>query len=545
MKALDFTEKPKSPKTEKTRKIAVCDAETDPFKRDRVPTPFIWGFYDGDIYEEFENTEEFAMYLMGYDGICYAHNGGRFDWHFLLDYATAYDPIMLINGRIAKMMIGDCECRDSINIIPVPLKAMQKEENFDYAILEKEVRHLPENKKRISAYLRSDCENLYKFVSRFVDDYGMNLTQAGAAMKQWKKISKKPLPRSTPEFYGRMAAYYYGGRVECFESGIIETDFEVLDINSAYPFAMLQKHPYSTVDIRKPGFNPEADFYRVQCVSKGALPYRDKSGLIFPNDDELREYTVSKWEYQAALDTQTITDSKVIESISFTEHTDFQVYVDYFYNMRQAAKACGDKAGDLFGKLFMNSLYGKFCANPNNYKDYMIVPMNVIGGLEKCGWHYGGEFGPWGLAQTELPEDQQVFYNVATGASITGYVRAMLWRAICDSKGVMYCDTDSIAVRRRGAGIEIGGQLGNWKDEGAFCRAGIAGKKLYIFESDRFDNAGSRICKSASKGARLTNDEIWQVAAGEIVDYAQEAPTFSPRKEPSFIKRKIRKTVDV
>lgn len=41
-----------------------------------------------------------------------------------------------------------------------------------------------------------------------------------------------------------MSKYYYGGRVECFYTGEVEEEFEVIDIRSAYPWAMKKKHPW-------------------------------------------------------------------------------------------------------------------------------------------------------------------------------------------------------------------------------------------------------------------------------------------------------------
>lgn len=526
----------------RARKIAVADCETDPFKIGRVPAPFAWGYFDGEQYVQFwEDQEGFIEFLKEQQVICYAHNGGKFDWHFLLPELEPYDDIMIINGRIAKCFIGMCECRDSYNILPIPLSAYKKDD-IDYAIMEKEVRNKPKNKREISAYLQSDCMYLHELVSKFVDTYGMQLTQASAAMSQWKKINKV-VPHTNREFYDMFSPYYYGGRVQCFENGIIDTNFSVYDINSAYPYAMMFAHPYSKDFTHVQKFVEGADFYKIRCISNGALPYRGLgatgsfSGLAFPNDKEIREYTITSWEYKAAIDTKTIKNVKVLESYLFDEHITFEAYVQHFYNLRLDAKARGDEAASLFAKLLMNSLYGKFAANPENYRNNMVVPMDVIAGLHLTGWEFAGELGPWGLAEAPLNEDQQHYYNVATGASITGFVRAMLWRAIHSSKGVLYCDTDSIAVREKGDSVLLGNALGQWKHEGDFVKAGIAGKKLYIFKPD-----GEGEFKTASKGARLTNAELWQVAKGEEVEYFSEAPTFSIRKTPTFTNRRIKNT---
>lgn len=529
----------------KARDIAVADCETDPFKINRVPKPFIWGYYDGKEYKEFYTTDDFVAFIRIKRIILYAHNGGKFDWHFLLDHLEPYADIMVINGRIAKCYIGDCELRDSYNILPVPLKAYKKDD-IDYKLMEADKRHIPKNWRTICKYLKSDCVYLYELVSGFIGLYGMQITQASAAMAQWKKIHKY-IPQTDKDFYEKFSSYYYGGRVECFQSGVIDVDFSVWDINSAYPHAMMFHHPYSETYSHAEGYVSGADFYTVNCISRGAFPFRglgtpdNAAGLRFPNDDEMRTYTITGWEYQAAIETNTIEKVDVIESYLFDDHVNFEPYVMHFYNMRLEAKARKDEAQSLFAKLLMNSLYGKFAANPENYRNNMIVPMDVIGGLDRVGWEFAGELGPWGLAEASLTEEQLHYYNVATGASITGFVRAMLWRAICSSKGVLYCDTDSIAACGQGASVLLGDALGQWKHEGYFDRAGIAGKKLYIFRG-KPQAGGTREYKTAAKGAKLTNSQLWQVAAGGHVNYESETPTFSVKKNPAFVKRRLKNT---
>lgn len=109
------------------RPIWTADCETDPFKRGRIPKPFLWGVYDGTACHLFERTEDFINFVQDKKVILYAHNGGKFDWHFILDYLEPFTPINIINGRIAKFKIGVCEFRDSYNILPIPLAAYQKE----------------------------------------------------------------------------------------------------------------------------------------------------------------------------------------------------------------------------------------------------------------------------------------------------------------------------------------------------------------------------------------------------------------------------------
>lgn len=536
------------------RPIAVIDAETDPFRKGRIPQPFVWGYYNGSMYQQFEKTADLIAFISERDELIYAHNGGKFDFHYLLSHLSAYDDLTIINGRIARCNIGIAELRDSWCIINEPLSKYKKDV-IDYSIMESDQRHKRGNWLKICKYLKSDCVYLWEMVSEFVRRFGPELTQASAAMKQWRKLSNDPHDKTDEEFYNALSPFYYGGRVQCFRSGIIDTDFDVYDINSAYAFAMMQKHPYSANYERISGYAKDSDFYVVDCISRGALPYRGDGGnnqmhfgLSFPNDETHRTYFVSGWELSSAKDTKSVERIKYIESIRFMRHVSFADYINKFWAAREVAKKAGDILGTLFNKLMMNSLYGKFAANPDNYHNFMIVPPSdaeafAAGQIDGVtgGWQFGGELGPWLLAQKELDEWQKRYYNVATGASITGYVRAMLWRAIHSSTGVLYCDTDSIAVKRKGGSVSLGNKLGEWKHEGCFDRAGIAGKKLYIFRGLP-DKAGKRIYKTASKGARLTHAELWKVARGGTVAYESEVPTYSVAKTPFFTNREIKKT---
>ena len=541
---------------------ATVDAETDPFSKRRaedgiLPYPFVWGFYDAGVMDgdrhfyHFTSTDEFVDFIRDKEFIIYAHNGGKFDYHYLRDYIEPYDPITVINGRLARFHIGIAEFRDSWNILPVPLAAYEKQEQ-DFSIHEREERNKPENWARILEYLESDCVNLYNVVTAYRNRFGSVLTQAAGAMRELNRHNRCPMPRhKTPKFYDDYHRFYYGGRVETFRAGIIQKPFEVVDINSAYPFAMMHVHPYGFETYAKPRdemtrAEVETSFFTVRCRSRGAFPWKDPEGqiengaLVFPYENELREFNVTGWELLAAEETDTVSDVEILSSYTFEQTTDFRAFVETLWNERKAAKAAGDKAGDLLAKLALNSCYGKFAVNPRRFKDYELFPVDKVGWLhpdnkddwkDKVGrqWSFAGWFGQHVLGESKLPPEQWKFYNVATAASITGFVRAFLWRAIWASRGVLYCDTDSIAAEK--PAVELGPELGQWEREGRFTEAYIGGKKLYAFrycDSDRpIDRHGNRIrYKVASKGVKLGPMEIRKIAQGEAVTFFPEVPTY-------------------
>lgn len=560
--------KPRKTREKPPRKFAVCDSETDPFLFGRVPQPFIWGFYDGETYEQFTDTAKFVEYIHDKDMILYAHNGGKFDWHFLLDYLTPGQEIMFINGRIAQAKIGECELRDSFNILPMPLAAYQKDE-ISYAIFEAGEREKPENWKKITDYLYTDCLYLYQLVSAFIDRHGLRLTQAGAAMKRFENVYGIKAPESSAEFFDEMRPYYYGGRVQCFEKGVCDTDFKVYDINSAYPRAMLDEHPFGVTLMQVDALPSDAFvcpqlFFHVRAVARGCFPWREAVGkkLIYPDDDVVRDYFITGWEMRAALKHNAVDVVETVSVYDTGETINFSDYILPLYQARLSAKEIGDKVTDILSKLDMNSLYGKWGADPSAYSRSRLFDVSDIDSLMLEGvqrgnsiFYYGGTLGDSLLVGSrDLEEREKRYYNVATAASITGWVRAFLFESLQSCDGPIYCDTDSIACRD-GSGLDVGKELGQWKHEGDFTRYAVAGRKMYAFtnvpalnaanamtDPDKRAKALSDAVKTASKGSRLSAVEIEKVAAGGTVNYTFDAPNFSVRFGARFLERKIRRT---
>jgi len=534
----------------KGKPFLTIDCETDPFKEGRVPEPFLWGCYDGQTeeYETFPTAGELLGYLECWDGLVYAHNGGRFDFHYLRDFINSDDAIMVIAGRLAKFKIGNAEFRDSMNILVNPLRAFAKEE-IDYAKLEKDVRK--QHMEEIERYLRSDCINLWNTIKSYFDRYGRSLTQAGAAMRYWKKKYEYPFEPQTMIQAERCREFYYGGRVECFVTGHAKADFSIVDLNSAYPDAMREQHaisPHSHRLEHLPSEGLEQCFIKLNAVARGCFPVRVTEGCVqkleFPNDDIPRDYSITGWELKAALELDLVKIMYIEEIREHTNTLDFTDYVTHFYDERQRAKAANDKAADVFAKLFLNSLYGKFAADPEKYNEYVICTDETYAGWVAQEYD---ELGPWGtriLLGRKLPESKHRYYNVATAASITGKVRSVLMRGIAATSWPMYVDTDCIFARSV-ENVPQGDRLGEWKLEAECSEYAIAGKKTYAARlTTPIVKDGKTIeWKTASKGVKLTPEQIIRVAQGEAIEYAPMVPTYSiHRASPEFINRVIRRT---
>src|SRR5437868_341564 len=175
------------------RKIAVIDAETDPFLMGRTPQAFAWGFYDGETYVQFwgeDATQQLVDYIISRSDplTIYAHNGGKFDFFFLMPFGVIQNPALIINGRIVKAQAFDIhEVRDSYAILPVPLKkiadsAVGVKKDIEYEKMEKDVRE--QHKEEILSYLKQDCLVLHNAVSKFGERYSDKLTVGGMAISE-------------------------------------------------------------------------------------------------------------------------------------------------------------------------------------------------------------------------------------------------------------------------------------------------------------------------------------------------------------------------
>ena len=225
---------------------------------------------------------------------------------------------------------------------------------------------------------------------------------------------------------------------------------------------------------------------------------------------------------------------RILETIDFEKKSTFNSFISEFYESRLEAKAKGDVVNDIFNKLIMNSAYGKFATNPNNFKEYMVQR----GGACPNGWELESISGENLILKRPTIPRASSWHNVATGASITGASRAKLLLGLAKADTPLYCDTDSIICKDLDADKDAK-KLGAWKTEAHGDTIYIAGKKTYAVFSE------GEAVKWASKGVRLAPEEIARVATGETIEHHSPVPTFKLNANHIFQKRKIRTTQTV
>lgn len=524
----------------KKRKIAVIDFETDPFQVDRIPEPFCCEFYSDEICEWFwgdDCASDLIRFLetLSEPHLIYAHNGGKFDFHFLFDEIE--NPALIINGRIVECHIGIHTLRDSYAILPVPLSAYEKME-FDY---EKMERHSREKyKSHILEYLHSDCVSLFDLVSAFVDQFGPRMTIGGTAMRELKKLH--PFASCGSQHDAKFRPYYFGGRVQCFRGGLLEGPFKLVDANSMYMAAMKNaRHPGNgsfLLTDEMPETFERPFFLRFEGLNRGALPAKNDHGnLTFEKTEG--EFFACSHEIEAALELGLIRIDNILECHVSQSWINFPDFVD-FCNDKKAEWKGVNQGQYLIWKLLGNSGYGRFAINPENFEDWHIHRdfgneelLEAQGFEQKTDWE---SIELWAKPAQIKEED---FCDVAIAASITSAARAILLRGLHNATDPIYCDTDSIICRDFAGDIHPT-RLGAWDLEKTANYAAIAGKKLFAL----YDDPNGKAVKLSSKGGTLDLQEMIKICKGESVLYENIAPTFSLLRPPTFVKRNFTQTVD-
>jgi DNA polymerase elongation subunit (family B) len=394
--------------------------------------------------------------------------------------------------------------------------------------------------------------------------FGDKMTMASVALPMLR--SYHGFEQLSAQLDEELRPYYFGGRNQCFATGVLKGDFKVYDINSSYPDVMRRyNHPISDFPRYEARITEKTHFAKIRAWSLGALPIRKPDGgLDFPIGTY--DFFACIHEIKAGLETKTLKIHKVYHSIYFDTETNFAEFIDEFYKLRLEATANKDEVRRLFYKLVMNSSYGKFAQDPRKYENWLFDPDEVPTPAycfkchnrivkkepkelcvdcdeEKTHSPYGWYLHTIRDGRMIYAAPQKVrggsFFNVATAASITSAARASLLRGIQAATRPVYCDTDSIICEHleEVPGIKLNPQeLGAWDTEARGDTVAIAGKKLYAI----FDE-GKEI-KKASKGVKLTAKEILRVCQGEVIEYAHPVPKFKLNGETMFTTRNIRAT---
>lgn len=288
---------------------------------------------------------------------------------------------------------------------------------------------------------------------------------------------------------------YFGGRVEVFDFN--KFNAKVFDINSLYPYVMRNNYfPISVVGYynRENCYNNQLTIMSMlhdkidngaSVMAKvvveidkcfiGPIPKRINDKLCFPTGT----FETVLCTPELKLIKENIIEVK--EILLYAREKIFANYVDTFYNERQQYD---DKhPNNLFYKLLLNSLYGKFGQRRFEFKRFEQFD-DIL--------RYGStdlDTGDEELIRIDFFNGKayrkDVFYDnphsfVAVAAFVTSYARCELYTNLINNLDrLIYCDTDSMILNGTPQDIDIGDNLGEWKLEKDYEDFEAMGNKHY------------------------------------------------------------------
>ncbi|MFH7836407.1 MAG: DNA polymerase [Candidatus Aenigmatarchaeota archaeon] len=453
------------------------------------------GIYDGANVKTFYgydySVKDFVKWLFDNlsDGdVVYAHNGGKYDFLFLIEGINKYKlgkilDIKIIHGGIVSLLVEYKKkkllFKDTFFILPASLKSLTEDYNVKHKKLELNY-ELGLNDKRFFDYFANDLMGLYEVISE-VPELTAKDTIASNSMKAFSDIYVKKYGKMVANNYKKDNFFrygYYGGRVEVFK--LFGRNLYYYDFNSLYPYVM-QKYSYPL--LIPDNFEYSNDFNELgyyYCKIKSpnnllipVLPYRREDGrLLFPLGEWKGYYYTPELQKAKEMGYEI----SVIKGVRFIKTAPiFKEFVEHYYKIKK--QSAGSKRW--VAKIFLNSLYGKF-GQHREYTDYSLVKINSLkeGELRKF---VNGDY----ALNSKTKYVVNGFMHTEVAGLITSYARLELYKMMQKAgfENVYYADTDSIITSKE---LPVGEELGEVKLEHFVNEyIGLSAKLYAIREGDK------------------------------------------------------------
>lgn len=433
-------------------KFATADIETN-----RWIKFLMLGFFDGSEYKIFSKVNDFLDYITKkeYSGlVIYFHNGGRFDFLFLIEEIMNRGKVRFIEKSTGLLSIRfqykniNLEFRDSFAILPSSLEKLietfnikEKKIKIDFKINHKF------SDKLLQEHLKNDCISLYRILEQVKEkEKYLSLTIASHSFRKFREdffYGNIWNVNKCFDFYFRKN-FYKGGRVEVFR-GYRNKTLYYYDINSLYPFVMLNNmpagSPYKTKSYRK----NKIGYYKVELKEDthfyvSPLSIQTAKGNYYVNGKTGDEFYLMSNELQYLMDNKI--KFKIISGYYFKEQGKlFSKYVLHYYRQKQDAK---DEVNRYLAKCMLNHLYGKFgqklLGENLEIFDSKIHNINSVKVL-----HPANDL-------ILVTRDRHLKYK---GVYIASYITALArmellkWLDLAGQQNIFYCDTDSIITTKK------------------------------------------------------------------------------------------------
>jgi hypothetical protein len=487
----------------KQEKVTYCNKATFDIETINWTEPYAIGLYDDQKrYKMFKGKDCIREFIdefltkkyRGY--VCYAHNGGKFDFSFILKelFQKKYQEKYIIEpmraaSRIIQIDIKTyCEktdertgekkkevehvwsLRDSMALFPFSLRKVT--ENFNVEHKKGEFNHelinwdnWQELEPQWAPYLQDDCRGLLEAVHKFehymIDKFSVNLknsvTLAQLALRVFRtNYIKFAIPNYKP-IESDIRKSYFGGRTEIFK--MYGEKLNYYDVTSLYPYVMHEKYmpvgkPIKDASMKISDFGIcKVDVEAPKDIDIPLLPHKINGKLIFPRGRWTGFYCTPELQKAEKLGYKI----KVHYGYKFKAAKIFTSYIDELFKLKQNSSK--DSVDYMVSKLLMNSLYGKF-GQRREKQQIIMFPTSTIG-LEPV--DFMGDLPIY----SKKVESQAKHILPAIASFVTSYARIHLYEKgfeAAKAKGgnIYYCDTDSIITDVK---LNIGTNLGDLTDE--------------------------------------------------------------------------------
>lgn len=394
----------------------------------------------------------------------------------------------------------------------------------------------------------------FKLFHKFVNLDTTKMTIPSYALKDWKErdIDKKKYLRIDSAFYNSFS--YFGGYSNGnyrYKNKLVEGDIRCYDINSAYPFAMMQKLPiglpmtideveHKNLDVK----NLKKLYYirfKNGRVKKELIPIirnYNVSNQFFMSVGNFFRYAVWEEELEWFKKYYDNLDYDIQEINYFECDYIFTRYVKYWYGVKEKSSEelfridNGEKLEfdrsyyemkKYVSKLMMNSLYGKFGQKPifpyylltrDEYQKNDIFSLRI-----KDPWikyqrvriekvkakdfpDYYNLYEVINLNESLQKQIPKKCNNVFIASYITMFVRCILFSIIYDLKErFLYSDTDSIyCLGEIDKSYLDMFELGKWKQERKDQYFKFLGSKCYISSKEKIVSNDKKVSKIVISG---------------------------------------------
>lgn len=322
-----------------------------------------------------------------------------------------------------------------------------------------------DNIEKWKIYSMRDVEILAKFVLALIEFMKRELGEFALTspsfayrvfLRKFKPKHVKLRPPKDKEVQQLETEAYFGGRVEVFKRGKFQ-NVVALDVNSMYPYSMRDL----TVPIRPIAKIKDMPIEKLKKLVEKDTPIIARVWLDIPADMYIPpapyKHPITKkvifptGRFVTTLATPELKINlpyirKVEVAVVYKPAKIFKEYVEHYYAERQKAKERGDKVNNMFYKLLLNSLYGKFGEKKKVQK--MVADLKIDHStlfITPSGKKYKVIDGI--LVETITKETNYGRFT-AISAFITSQARAYLWKImnLVPPEKLLYCDTDSIHI---------------------------------------------------------------------------------------------------